>query len=146
MSDVYKKLSALDASKGPAPDGIPPCLIKQCSFILARPLFFIFNESLALWKSSFITPILKSGDRTLVTSYSSISILSCIPKVFESLVCDFLTPILKNNLINQQYEFIPQRSTDLNLLLFTDFLSESLEMRWSCACTLYRFFKGIRPS
>ena len=47
MSDVYKKLSALDASKGPAPDGIPPCLIKQCSFILARPLCFIFNEPLA---------------------------------------------------------------------------------------------------
>lgn len=76
---------------------------------------------------SFITPILKSGDRSQVNNYRPISILSCIPKVFESLVCDYLTTSLRGSFINQQMGFLSHRSTELNLLTFTEFLLESLE-------------------
>lgn len=133
ISDIYEKLSALDINKGPGPDGLPPYLLKTCSFILARPLYFIFNHSLKcgefpnFWKTSFITPILKSGDGAQVTNYRPISILSCIPKVFENIVCDFLSACLKNRFIDQQYGFLSHRSTELNLLTFTDFLTEALE-------------------
>ena len=133
LSAIYEKLSTLDINKGPGPDGIPPLLIRQCSFILARPLFSIFNLSLnsgifpAFWKTSFITPILKSGDSSQVTNYRPISILSCIPKVFESFICDFLSSGLRGGFIDQQYGFLSQRSTELNLLTFTEFLLEALE-------------------
>lgn len=132
ISSIYEKLSALDVNKG-RPDSLPPYLIKHCSFIFARPLFLIFNLSLkvgifpAFWKTSFITPILKSGDVAQVTNYRPISILSCIPKVFEGIVCDFLSASLRNSFVDQQFGFLPHRSTELNLLTFTDFLLEALE-------------------
>lgn len=133
ISDIYTKLSSLDISKGPGPDGIPPILLKSCSFNLSRPLFYIFNLSLSsgnfphFWKLSFITPIFKSGDRSSVVNYRPISILSVIPKVFESLVCDFLSPKLDPLLIDQQFGFRPRRSTELNLLTHADYLADALE-------------------
>lgn len=63
ISDIYMKLSTLNVYKGPGPDSIPPSILKYCSFVLARPLYYIFNQSLlsgqfpAYWKLSYITPI-----------------------------------------------------------------------------------------
>lgn len=133
ISQIYTKLSSLDINKGPGPDGLPAIFLKYCSFNLSRPLFHIFNLSLStgvfpdFWKVSFITPIFKTGDRSLVTNYRPISILSIIPKVFESLVCDFLTPRLDSLLIDQQFGFRPRKSTELNLLTHVDYLSDALE-------------------
>ena len=130
---IYEKLSKLDINKGPGPDGLSPYLIKHCSFLLSRPLFHIFNLSLkngifpAYWKSSFITPILKSGDNSQVKNYRPITILSCIPKVFESHVCDYLSASLKGCFINNQFGFLSGRSTELNILTFADFILESME-------------------
>ena len=62
IGDIYPKLDSLDIRKGPGFDGIPPLLLKNCSFILARPLWHILNSSLAkgifptAWKSSIVTP------------------------------------------------------------------------------------------
>ncbi|CAH2010636.1 unnamed protein product [Acanthoscelides obtectus] len=84
ISAIYDKLSKLDANKGPGPDGVPPLLIKHCSFLISRPLFYIFNLKLKsgtfpeYWKTSFITPILKSGDPSQVKNDRPISKLSCI--------------------------------------------------------------------
>ena len=46
ISSIYEKLSTLDINKGPGPDGLPPLLLKLCSFLLSRPLHIIFNLSL----------------------------------------------------------------------------------------------------
>lgn len=149
ISSIYEKLSKLDITKGPGPDGLPPSLIKHCSFLLSRPLFHIFNLSLksgtfpAFWKVSFVTPILKSGDRSQVNNYRPISILSCIPKVFESFVCDFLSAGLQGCFIDQQFGFLSHRSTELNLLTFTDFLLESLEEGYSVHAVYTDFTKAF---
>ena len=58
ISEIYSKLNSLDANKTPGFDGIPPRLLKECCFILSRPLWHIFNSSLVrgvfptVWKSS----------------------------------------------------------------------------------------------
>ena len=128
-----KKLSSLKTDSGTGPDGIPPVLLKSLSFILSRPLFHIFNCSFAtstfpnFWKVIFLTPIHKAGDRSLATNYRPISILSLILKVFESLFCDFLSPILDPVLNDHQFGFRSRRSTEGNILLHVDYLSNALE-------------------
>lgn len=44
ISDIFVKLSTLDIRKGPELVGIPPFILKVCSFILARPLHKIFSK------------------------------------------------------------------------------------------------------
>ena len=52
---------------------------------------------------------------------------SRLPKVFESLFCDFVSPILDPVLIDHQFGFRPRRSTKGNLLTHIDYLSNALE-------------------
>ena len=51
---------------------LPPLFFKECRFILARPLWHIFNSSLAMWtfpvvwKTTLVTPVFKAGDRSML--------------------------------------------------------------------------------
>ena len=42
IGEIYSKLESLDKAKGPGFDGIPPIFLRECLFILARPLWHIF--------------------------------------------------------------------------------------------------------
>ena len=42
ISTIFDEIIGLDIHKEPGPDGIPPCVLKSCSFILSRPLHIIF--------------------------------------------------------------------------------------------------------
>ena len=84
-------------------------------------------------------PIFKSGEKSSVTNYWPISIISTIPKIFESLVCDFITPLIEPQLIKEQFGFRPGRSTELNLLTHIDFLLDALE-RGCQVDTIYTHF------
>jgi hypothetical protein len=80
--DISLKLKNLDLTKGAGPDGIPPLFIVTCSEELAPILSILYRKSYtegvfpAAWKTSFITPIHKSGDRHSVENYRPISKLS----------------------------------------------------------------------
>ena len=39
--EVYEQLSLLNPNKAPGPDGIHPCLLKNCANTVIRPLFMI---------------------------------------------------------------------------------------------------------
>ncbi|KAL1400491.1 hypothetical protein pipiens_007388 [Culex pipiens pipiens] len=130
--DVRKVLASTDASKGPGPDCIPPSIVKQCAATLANPLAIIFNRSLesgvfpAKWKVASITPIHKSGNVHNVENYRSISILSCLPKVFEKIVHEFLSHAVQPIISACQHGFMAKRSTTTNLMTFvTDVLRKT---------------------
>ena len=133
IGDIFSKLSALDTSKGPGTDGIPPLFFKQCCFILSRPLWYIYNASLtsgvfpSQWKSSLVTPIFKAGDRSDIRNYRPISKLSVLPKVFEEIVTDMLSTQLTSFLCVEQHGFVPKRSTSTNLAVYHSFVSMTLD-------------------
>ena len=128
--DVLIKLKQLDGHKGAGPDGIPPVFLKNCAKELSSPLTFIFNRSLAsgifptLWKMAYIVPIFKSGDKCSCTNYRPISILSCLAKVFESLVYTHLYNHLSRFISDKQHGFVRKRSTLSNLLEFKNYLCQ----------------------
>ena len=100
---------------------------------MARPLHLIFNKSLSLgtfpdfWKTSFIVPIHKSGNRANIQNYRPVSIISTIPKIFEKIITGHLSPLFKNSIINQQLGFRVGKNTELHLISYVDTLFEALE-------------------
>lgn len=123
---IEKSLRALDLSKGAGCDGVHPVFLKNCAAHLKEPLHIIYNRSLSegrfpkMWKDSIIVPIYKAGDRCNVTNYRPISILPVLAKVFESLVCPYLSWYIKQTVADQQHGFLKKRSTATNLLTFVD--------------------------
>ena len=63
-------------------DRIGPRFLKECATPLAAPLTELFNLCLTTasipdeWKCHMITPVFKSGNRSLVTNYIPISFLA----------------------------------------------------------------------
>jgi hypothetical protein len=97
------------------------------------PLCLLFNRSLAScvfpdrWKLSFVTPILKSGQRNDVSNYRGISIMWTVGKLFELLVYKYMYEDLKGQLMDCQHGFVKGRSTVSNLLEYSSFVLKSIE-------------------
>jgi hypothetical protein len=87
--EVECAFQGLDVNKGPGPHGITPAILKRLDSVVKVPLTFVFNLPLsagvfpAIWKESFFVPLFKSGDKSDVSCYRGILILSAIPKLFE---------------------------------------------------------------
>jgi hypothetical protein len=97
--DIELAFRSLDINKGPGPDGIATSILTHLADVLKVPLTLLFNLSLSsgvfpkIWKESHVVPLFKNGDRRDISCYRGISILSAIPKTFEKLVCDKITPV-----------------------------------------------------
>ncbi|KAI5739960.1 hypothetical protein M8J77_025641 [Diaphorina citri] len=123
-SEIYKALSSLPQKFSSGPDMVPPYILKMCAAVLANPLSALFNASLSAgvfpskWKSSFIFPIHKSGDRSNIANYRGVCIQSSIPKVLDKLVSSDLSFACKQFISDQQHGFTTKRSTVTNLLCY----------------------------
>ena len=121
---VHEKLNSLKSGKAPGPDGWPAEVFKQCSDHLCIPLSILFVKSLESghlpqdWKTGFITPIYKKGNKTKVNNYRPVCLTSVVIKLFESIIRDTLTKYLyDNNLLSpNQHGFVPRRSCCTQLL------------------------------
>lgn len=71
-SMIMRAMNQLKAACTVGPDGIPPILLKQCAVSMVVPLQRIFGLSLTsgkfptLWKSAFLFPVHKKGDKMCV--------------------------------------------------------------------------------
>jgi Reverse transcriptase (RNA-dependent DNA polymerase) len=132
LIEVFEALSSLNSNSSPGSDLLPSVFLKNCKFVISQPLLFLFNLSLSTgifpdaWKTSFIRPIPKSQDLSNISNYRSISLLSLIPKIFESIVSNKILPDLNNVIIDDQHGFRRNRSTTTNLLIFHNFVSDAL--------------------
>jgi hypothetical protein len=132
-NEVLKLLKSVDLNKGAGPDFIPPILILNCAESLVKPLCIIFRRSLSegvvpeIWKSAFVTPVHKCGDRSNIKNYRPISKLCIFAKTFEKIVHSQVYSSLKLSFITEQHGFVKKRSTDSNLLIFCDYASRNME-------------------
>lgn len=131
--EICDKLKRLDTSKRAGPDGVPPIMLKNCATSLAFPLRQLFQRSMdgglfpAAWKLSFLLPIFKSGDKCDIENYRGISILSAIPKLFESILTDEIFTTYSRYINSVQHGFYRGRSTATNLAVYQNFLVTSVE-------------------
>lgn len=135
LDDTLFGLKTLDPKGSCGPDGVSPLFLKSCAGSLALPLVIVFQKSLSTgvfprrWKTSHIIPIWKSGSRKNVENYRGIAILPTLGKLFESLVCNEIKPIIQRVIVTNQHGFSKGRSTTTNLLHFTSHAIAVLESR-----------------
>ena len=69
VEGVRKKLAALNPNKSPGPDNIHPCVLKELSEVLNKPLAILYQNSRKMgkipndWKHAKVTAIFKKGER-----------------------------------------------------------------------------------
>ena len=133
QDELLCELKQLDPNKGAGPDLIPALFLKQTAEQVSIPLLELFNDSLregvfpTIWKSSFITSIFKSGDKSDIKNYRGIAILSAIPKLFEKIVTAKITKVCLPFINEHQHGFVKGRSTLTNLTDYSNYLLKNIE-------------------
>ena len=129
-------------------DGIPSNLIKNCpSFSII--LHNLYNHSISIstlpaaWKSSIITPVHKQGSINEVINYRPIAQLPPVAKVFDNIITSKLNNIIIPQIINSQHGFVPNKSVITNLLIFNDFISNSLNNHTQSDVIYFDFSKAF---
>ena len=90
-------------------DNIPSLILKPFINDYIKPLTYVINKSFEsgkfpnLLKIAKIIPIFKSGDKSMVSNYRPISVLSVFAKVYEKIMANHLLEFLNSN--NTLYKF-----------------------------------------
>ena len=133
---IANELLCLNVRKATGLDGISSRLLRECAHQIARPLTHIFNLSLltgvfpSQWKVARIQPVFKQkGDRCDASNYRPIALLCVVSKVFERLVRRQLQSFCVEHTVipDQQFGFLPGRSTVWQLLSILDEWHDALE-------------------
>ena len=135
-SDVWTVLASLDPDKANGLDNIGPRLLKQCATPLAAPLSILFNECISQgfvpddWKIHRMVPVFKSGDKTDVTNYRPISLLSSTSKVLESLIFQKIIDFIRPQISLHQFGFLSNRSCLHKLLMLLYSIVSALDRKY----------------
>ena len=106
--EVFNLISGLKNTKSNGKDNISAYFIKVAAKVIAAPLAQLFNFTFLLGifpaslKIAKIVPIYKSGDKSDVSNYRPISILSPISKILEKLI-----HVRSNNFFNKLLVLLP---------------------------------------
>ena len=125
--EVESLLCALKSNTATGPDGISSHMLRNTWFSISSSLCKLFNHSLSSgrfpsdWKLSNVTPVYKSGDKSLISNYRPISLLSIPSKLLERIVHRrLLHHLLDNSFLSpRQFGFRPGSSTQEALLTAT---------------------------
>lgn len=117
--EITQLLTSLRDNCAVGYDGISSNLLKKHRAIVVPPLTYICNLALATgkfpntFKKAIIHPIYKAGDRSRVSNYRPIAVLSSMSKILERILNKRLTKYLEENqlLSPSQYGFRSGKST-----------------------------------
>jgi hypothetical protein len=135
LAEVRSAINQLPPKKAPGYDLITGRVLKELPDIGIRTITHIFNSVLRTgyfpgqWKVSQIIPILKPGKPAdEAKSYSSISLLPIISKLFEKFFLKGLTPILqvKRIIPDRQFGFRQKHPTVEQVHLITNVINVAL--------------------
>ena len=127
QEEIKKEIMKLNARKAAGPDEISPKIIKDTVQQILEPLTQIFNESFEKsvypdhFKTAKVIPLHKKLNKTTLSNYRPISLLSCFGKLLEKLMHKRLYSFLTKHDILYKYQFGFQHnlSTSLALLEIT---------------------------
>lgn len=133
--EIILSIKKLKNKMTTGPDHIPSFFVRDCAYVLCQPLRILFNLSLKqgvfpdIWKNASVCPILKQGDSSDIANYRPITLLCNFAKAFEVSLYNRIYPLTKNILTVDQHGFMNKRSTNTNLLCFTQYLSRKIDQQ-----------------
>ena len=101
--EVVKAIGSMRTNSATGYDGISYLALKMTRDSIKDCLTTLFNACMSrgimpiTWKKANLTPIHKKNSLSDVQNYRPISLLSCLSKVIERLVCDRLRNYLEEN-------------------------------------------------
>jgi hypothetical protein len=131
---VEKLLDKLNQNKAMGPDELHPRLLKRYSNLIAPILQVIYQKSINSgevphdWKTANVCPIFKKGERYLPSNYRPVSLTCICSKLLEHIVTKHIVNHLDkyNILYDLQHGFRSKRSTETQLLAFTEDVLQNL--------------------
>ena len=100
IEEVKKEIRKLDPKKSPGFDDVTAKYLQISEELFATPLCRIFNMSMSSGiypdklKIAKVIPLYKKGKKCDVSNYRPISVLTCINKIYEKLLCKRLYKFL----------------------------------------------------
>ena len=133
-SGVLKLLTRINPSKAAGPDAIKPVVLKELAHEIAPAVSAIFQLSLETgtvpqdWKTAFVSPIYKKGDKGNPSNYRPISLTCILCKTLKHIIASGLTKHLENHnlLYDLQHGFRERRSCKTQLIQLVEDLTRSL--------------------
>ena len=128
-------ISNFKANKSPGYDDVLPKIVKSVIHTIAEPLSTATNVSFdqgtfpdAL-KLAKVGPISKSDDRTIVSNYRPVSVLSVFSKIYEKVMYKRLFGYFVENkfLVDNQFGFRKQYSTSMAILRLVDQIATEID-------------------
>jgi Reverse transcriptase (RNA-dependent DNA polymerase) len=135
--EVLHVIRSLNNGSSSGYDEIPVGLIKNCSSTILSSLVATFNVSLRscefpnCLKISRTVPIYKSGEKSNVSNYRPISVLTNFSKIFEKLIYKRLESfyVATKFFHSNQFGFVPKSNTCAAVLNFITFIRHSLNSK-----------------
>ena len=133
-SDLIKLLNELKDSHSAGLDGIKPKILKKTYCPLLDILLRLYNNCMTagcfpdILKFTKIIMIYKNGNRSCMTNYRPIAILSCFSKILDKYLNQQLQSfITKFKLVHHnQFGFVAGKSIDMALLKCIDFIRKGM--------------------
>ena len=135
MNKLKDAFFSLKINKSPGYDDISFNVLKKCFSSLCEPLKYLFNLSIEKGifpddlKIAKVTPIYKTDDKSNLSNYRPISVLSCFSKILERIMYNRLYQYLTENkiLYHKQFGFQTGHSTEHAIVQLVDQILESFE-------------------
>ena len=130
-------------------------MLKNTFRAISVPLLKLFNLSLRshsyphIWEVAHVMPVFIKGDRSLVSNYRPILLVSCVGKVFERIIFKNVYNYLVDNSLIYKYQsgFLPGHSTFHHLIRVihhTYLALENYEINCQVFCDISKAFDRVR--
>ena len=151
MDEINRICNNLKLGKAVGPDMIPNEILKHESLrnLLLKflNLCFVNNTIPSVWRKAIITPIPKSAakDPCVPLNYRGISLLSCVYKMFSSLLNLRMTDHCERNgyIVDEQNGFRPKRSCQDHIYVLSSVIRNRKSRGQSTYCAYIDFKKAF---
>ena len=130
---VFRHLCKIPATKAPGPGDIPPRLLKEFTYELAKPFCDIFNSSLRegifprRWKKAFATPVPKTNCPDSLNDLRPVSLTANPGKTLERIVAEEVWKTVMPQLDPRQFGNVKGSSCLHYLVDYIDYVTSNID-------------------